>query len=202
MSSKLVRKKKSKVERSWMWNEIEQLGEMNEWKRYFANYCVPMMINSQEICLWILHDKFGFGRKRLERVQACVNAYMESDCDGDLNTRQLPEALRVMKTSCDVYEEAKKVPQRMRIKIAKMERVNNPREFRIRVKVVTDALAMTYAMICTELVTMEKMSAPKVRQFLTECTAFINDYLDGGWVCQEDIRYQLEKETGVKVVLQ
>lgn len=202
MSSKLVRKKKSNVERSWMWNEIEKQGKVNEWKRYFASYCVPMMINSQEICLWILHAKFGFGRKRLERVQACVNAYMESDCDGDLNTRQLPEALRVMKTSCDVYGEAKKVPQRMRIKMSKMERVNNQMEFRIRVKVVTDALAMTYAMICTELVTMEKMSGAKIREFLSECTAFINDYLDGGWVCQEDIRYQLEKETGVKVVLQ
>lgn len=201
MSNKLVRKTKSKVERSWMWNEIEKQGRVNEWKRYFASYGMPMVVNSSEICFWILHDKFGFGRKRLERVQACMNAYMESHCDGDLDTRQLPEALRVMKTSCDVYGEAKKVPQRMRIKMAKMERVNNPMEFRIRVKVVTNALAMTYAMICTELVTREKMSGAKICEFLNECTAFINDYLDGGWVCQEDIRYQLEKETGVKVEL-
>ena len=82
-----------------------------------------------------------------------------------------------------------------------MSRMNNPNEFKTRMNVITEALSVTYAMICTELVTMEKMSAPKVRQFLTECTAFINDYLDGGWVCQEDIRQILAEETGVKVVL-
>lgn len=201
MSSKLVRKKKSKVERSWMWNEIEKLGEENEWKRYFASYCVPMVYHASEIGFWVLHDKFGFGKKRLNRLMNCINSYLVSEYNKELSIRQLPLALQKMKVQVDVCAEAKKVPQRMRIKMAKMERVNNPSEFRIRVKVVTDALAIAYAMICTELVTMEKMSAPKVRQFLTECTAFINDYLDGGWVCQEDIRYQLEKETGIKVAL-
>lgn len=201
MSSKLVRKKKNKVERSWMWNEIEKLGEENEWKRYFAGYCVPMAHHASEIGFWVLHDKFGFGQKRLTRLLDCINSYLVEAYDEELNISQLPLALQKMKVQIDVYEEARKVPQRIRIKMAKMERVNNPTEFRMRVKVVTDALAVAYAMICTELVTMEKMSAPKVHQFLSECTAFINDYLDGGWVCQEDIRFQLEKETGVKVVL-
>lgn len=201
MSNKLVRKTKSKVERSWMWNEIEKLGKENEWKRYFASYCVPMAYHASEIGFWVLHDKFGFGQKRLNRLLDCINSYLLEAYNEELNISQLPLALQKMKVQIDVYEEARKVPQRIRIKMAKMERVNNPTEFRMRVKVVTDALAVAYAMICTELVTKEKMSGAKIRKFLEECTAFINDYLDGGWVSQEDIRFQLEKETGVKVVL-
>lgn len=201
MSNKLVRKTKSKVECSWMWNEIEKLGKENEWKRCFASYCVPMAHHASEIGFWVLHDKFGFGQKRLNRLMNCINSYLVSEYNKELSIRQLPLDLQKMKVRIDVYEEVKKVPQRIRIKMAKMERVNNPMEFRIRVKVVTDALAIAYAMICTELVTREKMSGTKVHEFLKECTAFINDYLDGGWVSQEDIRYQLEKETGVKVAL-
>ena len=112
-----------------------------------------------------------------------------------------PLALQKMKVQIDVCAEAKKVPQRCRLKMAEMSRMNNPNEFRTRMYVITEALSVTYAMICTELVTREKMSGAKICEFMNECTAFINDYLDGGWVCQEDIRYQLEKETGVKVAL-
>ena len=201
MSNKLVRKKKNKPKYGWMQCEIDALARKDARNRQLAGYGVTMANHALEIGFWVLHDKFGFGTKRLNRVMDCINAYLVAEYNEELNIRQLPLALQKMKVQIDVYEEARKVPQRIRIKMAKMERVNNPTEFRMRVKVVTDALAVAYAMICTELVTMEKMSGAKVRKFLEECTAFINDYLDGGWVCQEDIRYQLEKETGIKVAL-
>ena len=201
MSNKLARKTKNKIERSWMWNEIEKQGAANEVKRYFVSFGVPMVKNSLEICLWILHDKFGFGEKRLKRVHDSINAYLVSNLNGDLQVDMLPEALQKMKTSCDVRAVAMKVPQRCRINMSKMKRVNNPNEFKTRIKIVTEALTLTYAMVCTELVTREKMSGAKIREFLDECTTFINDYLDGGWVSQEDIRFQLEKETKVRVNL-
>lgn len=134
MSNKLARKTKNKIERSWMWNEIEKQGAANEVKRYFVSFGVPMVKNSLEICLWILHDKFGFGEKRLKRVHDSINAYLVSNLNGDLQVDMLPEALQKMKTSCDVRAVAMKVPQRCRINMSKMKRVNNPNEFKTRLK--------------------------------------------------------------------
>lgn len=201
MSNKLVRKKKNKPKYGWMQDEIDALARKDARDRQLAGYGVTMANHALEIGFWVLHDKYGFGKKRLNRMMDCINAYLVAEYNEELSIRQLPLALQKMKVQVDVCAEAKKVPQRCRLKMAEMDRMNNPNEFKTRMHVITEALSVTYAMICTELVTREKMSGAKICEFMNECTAFINDYLDGGWVCQEDIRYQLEKETGVKVVL-
>lgn len=184
-----------------MQDEIDALVRKDARDRQLAGYGVTMANHALEIGFWVLHDKYGFGKKRLNRIMDCINAYLVAEYNEELSIRQLPLALQKMKVQVDVCAEAKKVPQRCRLKMAEMDRTNNPNEFKTRMHVITEALSVTYAMICTELVTREKMSGAKICEFMNECTAFINDYLDGGWVCQEDIRYQLEKETGVRVAL-
>ena len=200
MSSKLVRKKKNKPKYGWMQSEIDAVVRRDAYDKHVAGYAVTMMQHVLEIGLWTLHDKFGFGRKRLERVQGIFNEYLKEHYEKKLNVQEFPILVQA-KAGADVEAEAKKFSQKCRMNLAKMEYPKNPRDLKVKLITITDALSTTYAMICTELITREKMSAPKVRQFLAECTAFINDYLDGGWVCQEDIRFQLEKETGVKVTL-
>lgn len=201
MSSKLVKNKKNKPKYGWIQSEIDALDKRERMEKKLAGYAVTMVNHVLEIGLWTLHDKFGFGQKRLNRVQDCVNAYLAAHYKGTLNIHELPFALQEMKVKVNVEEAAKKIPQRCRIKMAEMERVNNPNEFKLRLQVITEALGVAFSMMCTELVTREKMSSAKVHGFLEECTTLVNEYLDGGWISQEDIRQALKNETGVSVAL-
>ena len=200
MSSKLVRKKKNRPKYSWMQDEIDAIVYRDVYDKYVAGYAVTMMQHVLKIGLWTLHDKFGFGRKRLERVQGIFNEYLKEHYEKKLNVREFPILVQA-KAGADVEAEAKKFSQKCRMNLAKMEYPKNPRDLKVKLITITDALSTTYAMICTELITREKMSGTKVRKFLEECAALINEYLNGGWVSQEDIRQILAEETGIRIAL-
>ena len=200
MSNKLVRKKKNKPKYDWMQSEIDAVVRRYAYDKHVAGYAVIMMQHVLEIGLWTLHDKFGFGRKRLERVQGIFNEYLKEHYEKKLNVREFPILVQA-KAGADVEAEAKKFSQKCRMNLAKMEYPKNPRDLKVKLITITDALSTTYAMICTELITREKMSGTKVRKFLEECAALINEYLDDGWICQEDIRQILAEETGIRIAL-
>ena len=120
MSNKLVRKKKNKPKYGWMQDEIDALARKDARDRQLAGYGVTMANHALEIGFWVLHDKFGFGKKRLNRLMDCINAYLVAEYNQELNIRQLPLALQKMKVQVDVCAEAKKVPQRCRLKMAEM----------------------------------------------------------------------------------
>lgn len=115
MSNKLVRKKKNKPKYGWMQNEIDALARKDARDRQLAGYGVTMANHALEIGFWVLHDKYGFGKKRLNRMMDCINAYLVAEYNEELNIRQLPLALQKMKVQVDVCAEAKKVPQEFNV---------------------------------------------------------------------------------------
>ena len=90
MSNKLVRKKKNKPKYGWMQDEIDALARKDARDRQLAGYGVTMANHALEIGFWVLHDKFGFGKKRLNRMMDCINAYLVAEYNEELNIRQLP----------------------------------------------------------------------------------------------------------------
>lgn len=74
MSNKLVRKKKNKPKYDWMQSEIDAAVRRDAYDKHVAGYAVTMMQHVLEIGLWTLHDKFGFGRKRLEESEKSLTS--------------------------------------------------------------------------------------------------------------------------------
>ena len=157
MSNKLVRKKKNKPKYDWMQSEIDAAVCRDAYDKHVAGYAVTMMQHVLEIGLWTLHDKFGFGRKRLERVQGIFNEYLKEHYEKKLDVHEFPILVQA-KAGADVEAEAKKFSQKCRMNLAKMEYPKNLRDLKVKLITITDALSTTYAMICTELITREKMS--------------------------------------------
>ena len=75
MSSKLSRaKRKKKPNYGWMQSEIDAIGEYQSRINWMSKMSSRAYTNIKEISLWVLHDKFGFGIKRLNRVNEQVRS--------------------------------------------------------------------------------------------------------------------------------
>jgi hypothetical protein len=73
-------------------------------------------LNLKLIAYQILHDKFGFGQKRISRVDATVDSYLASASNGGTSTNELQYYLE-SKCGIDVKTESNKVPFRERFAI-------------------------------------------------------------------------------------
>jgi hypothetical protein len=70
------------------------------------------------IAYQILHDKFGFGQKRIIRVEHTIDEYMASKAEGGLHTDELMFFLKE-KCGIDVKAEVNIVPFRERFALTK-----------------------------------------------------------------------------------
>lgn len=68
-------------------------------------------LNIRLISFQILHDKFGFGYKRLMKVEKIIKEYLNTTAAGGLSTEQLQFCMRE-KCGIDAKAEANRVPFR------------------------------------------------------------------------------------------
>ena len=110
MSSKLKKKSKNRpIPRNTDWNKrVNNTDKLIEESYY----------NLRLIAYQILHDKFGFGQKRIIRLEHSIDEYMASEAEGGLHT---DEMMRFMKESCDIdiKAEVNVVPFRERFALTK-----------------------------------------------------------------------------------
>ena len=109
MSSKLKKKTKKPIRRDTDWEKrVSNTDKLIEDSYY----------NIRLIAYQILHDKFGFGQKRIIRVERTIDEYMAAKAEGGLHT---DEMLFFMKEKCDidVKGEANLVPFRERFALTK-----------------------------------------------------------------------------------
>ena len=93
MSSKLSKRKRNKPVYGWMEKEIRQVEKVDARKHEVAGFCKTMALHTLEISLWTLHDKFGFGKKRLERVNGIIIEYFGAHYEKEMNIHVLGEAV-------------------------------------------------------------------------------------------------------------
>lgn len=110
MSSVLKRKKKAFEPRGYSKKELEHIENLSKQKREADNLITESYLNIKLIAYQILHDKFGFGQKRITRVDNTIDAYLLAAEDG-LTADKL-EYLLKEKFDIDVRDEANKVPFR------------------------------------------------------------------------------------------
>ncbi len=114
MSSKLKKKNKGKF-----FNRTEQ-ANMNDYAKRVSNtdkLIEDSYYNIRLIAYQILHDKFGFGQKRIVRLENTIDKYMEQREDG----LKMDELIFFMQDKCkiDVKAEVNIVPFRERFALTK-----------------------------------------------------------------------------------
>ena len=120
----------------------------------------------------ILHDKFGFGQKRIIRLQDTVNKYLDEVANGNQNMSGNSLAYFLdAKYKVNVTEKVNSVPQRQLMKLYTQKgRVKEGDAYRISSASMFNYLALTL----TALKSMFKMTAKQLNEF---CDKFI-DYID------------------------
>ena len=120
----------------------------------------------------ILHDKFGFGQKRLARLEMTVNTYLDRCADGDNNMSGSALAYVLKeKYGIDVREEVNKVPQRqLMVLYSQKGKVVQSAAYKIASSSMFNYLALTMMALKTIL----KMSVNQLNEFVDK---FI-DYID------------------------
>ncbi len=113
MSSKLKKKSKSTSQKEML--------KSRDWNKRVSNtdkLIEESYYNIRLIAYQILHDKFGFGQKRIVRVENTIDAYLSAQEQGEFTFVGLEKLLKE-KCKIDVKEEANKVPFRERFALTK-----------------------------------------------------------------------------------
>ena len=119
----------------------------------------------------ILHDKFGFGQKRITRLQNTVNQYLESAVEDKNMSGKALAALLEQKYKIDVNAEVNRVPQRqLMVLYARKGRVIEREAYRLS----GSAMYNYFALTLTALKTQFKLTVKQLNEFVDK---FI-DYID------------------------
>ena len=115
MSSKLKKKTKNKyLDRKDMANISDYTKRVGNTDKLIED----SYYNIRLIAYQILHDKFGFGQKRIVRVENTIDAYLTSQEQGEISFAGLEKVLKE-KCDIDVKEEVNCVPFRERFALTK-----------------------------------------------------------------------------------
>ena len=111
MSSKLRRKSKPLEPYGYSKKELAYIENLSKQNRKSDNLIEESYLNIKLIAYQILHDKFGFGRKRIMRVEMEIDTYLKQSERKEMSAKALMHLLSE-KYGIDVLEEAGKVPFR------------------------------------------------------------------------------------------
>lgn len=117
MSNALKSKKKKMWPVGYSPKELTRRSKHVTRKRNTDDLIDESFLNMKLIAYQILHDKFGFGQKRINRVESTIETYLHSASEG----MSVYELQFFMKDKCgiDVKDEANMVPFRERFALTK-----------------------------------------------------------------------------------
>lgn len=168
MSNALRRRKKPQFYTAKETRKIEK----NEFERHNSACLVTNAYKDFVVVGYIiLHDKFGFGQKRITRLQNTVNQYLESAVEDKNMSGKALAALLEQKYQIDVNAEVNRVPQRqLMVLYAQKCRVIEREAYRLS----GSAMYNYFALTLTALKTQFKLTVKQLHEFVDK---FI-DYID------------------------
>lgn len=181
MSNAIARKKKKTQPLGYSMNEL--LGIQNYARAQSnAEYLIEQSFENIKIIAYqILHDKFGFGNKRIIRVENTINAYLNAKADEDahLTTAELEYYMKT-KCSISVTEEANKVPFRERF--ALVDKKVAPNSMQKAGQYLLASICNYFSLLGNCLKTQFRFSAKQIREVFDWIRYYINSlsqkYLD------------------------
>lgn len=190
MSNALSRKKKKMQPLVYSMNEILGIQQYAKVQNN-TNYLIEQSFENIKIIAYqILHDKFGFGNKRIIRVENTINAYLDSVADVKLSTAELEY---YMKTKCNisVTDEANKVPFRERF--ALVDKKVAPDSMQKAGQYLLASICNYFSLLGNCLKSQFKFSSRQIREVFEWIRYYINS-LSGKYLDMVDVASVLYHE--------
>ena len=171
MSSVLNRKKKKMQPLGYSKQELVSIQDYSRRKSNTDFLIEESFRNLRLISYQILHDKFGFGQKRIIRVEKTIDKYLSTVYEGGLSTGQL-QYFMSEKYGIDVKCEANKVPFRERF--ALISRKVESRSMQSAGNYILASICNYFSLLGVCLRTQFKFSIKKISEAFEWIRYYIN----------------------------
>lgn len=171
MSSVLNRKKKKMQPLGYSKDELVSI-QNHARKQSNTNILIEeSYANIRLIAYQILHDKFGFGAKRIAKVDENIDKLLCASANGELSAGQLQYFLKE-KCRINVNEEANKVPSRERLYL--VEQKISPASIPSAGKFLVASICNYFTLLGVCLKTQFKFSARQIKEVYEWIRYYIN----------------------------
>ena len=171
MSSVLKRKKKVLEPLGYSRKELNYIGNLSRQKRGADSLISESYLNIKLIAYQILHDKFGFGQKRITRVDNTIDTYLMSAAEGGLTEDKMEFLLRE-KCKINVRDEANQIPFREHFYL--VTKKVSPTDMQKQGKLLNASIINFFALLGVCLKTQFKFSARQIREVYEHIRSYIN----------------------------
>ena len=169
MSNALKRKSKKMQPVGYSKKEISSINKYSKERSRMNNTTYNAYLDVRLIAYQILHDKFGFGQKRIIRLEDTVNTYLEKNrTDKNMSTEALVYFLKE-KASIDIAREVNMIPYRECVLLS-----GEQKPLPETGKLVAAAIYNYFALSCVALKTVFKFSANKLCEYMKWIRYYIN----------------------------
>lgn len=165
MSNRLRRKKKKMEPLGYAAQEINAIYRHVSQKAVMDNITAKAYLDIKLISYFILHDKFGWGLKRIKRLESSINQCLEKGADRNIGGLHYANYL-LERCHIDVNEEVNKIPYRDRMFLVYDKLPRNAAVANITGQVVLAAIFNYIAMSGTVLREEFRFSVRQLREYI------------------------------------
>lgn len=169
MSNTLKRKVKKMQPVGYSKREISSINKYSKERSKMNNTTYNAYLDVRLIAYQILHDKFGFGQKRIIQLENTVNVYLEKNrTDAKMSTSALAYFLKE-KAGIDIAKEVNRIPYRECVLLS-----GEQKPLPNTGKLVAAAIYNYFALSCVALKTVFKFSSKKMCEYMNWIRYYIN----------------------------
>ena len=169
MSNALKRKSKKMQPVGYSKKEISSINKYSKERSRMNNTTYNAYLDVRLIAYQILHDKFGFGQKRIIQLDDTVNVYLEKNrTDKNMSTGALVCFLKE-KAGIDIGKEVNRIPYRECVLLS-----GEQKPLPNTGKLVAAAIYNYLALSCVALKTVFKFSTKKLSEYVEWIRYYIN----------------------------
>ena len=169
MSNALKRKVKKMQPVGYSKREISSINKYSKERSKMNNTTYNAYLDVRLIAYQVLHDKFGFGQKRIIQLENTVNVYLEKNrTDRNMSTGALACFLKE-KAGIDIAKEVNRIPYRECVLLS-----GEQKPLPNTGKLVAAAIYNYLALSCVALKTVFKFSAKKLLEYISWIRYYIN----------------------------
>lgn len=166
-----MNRKKKKEEYGYNKNELDSIRNYTKKQKSVESMFVESHRNISLISYQILHDKFGFGHKRIVKVEQTINSYLESYADNEISAEQLQFFMKE-KCGIDVKAETNAVPYREKFFLVRQK--IHPSHIQLASKYLNMSIYNYFALLGVCLKTVFRFSSNKILEVYRWIRYYIN----------------------------
>lgn len=169
MSNALKRKGKKMQPVGYSKKEISSINKYSKERSKMNNTTYNAYLDVRLIAYQVLHDKFGFGQKRIVQLENTVNVYLEKNrTDANMSTSALAYFLKE-KAGIDIAKEVNRIPYRECVLLS-----GEQKPLPNTGKLVAAAIYNYLVLSCVALKTVFKFSTKKLSEYISWIRYYIN----------------------------